>query len=295
MRSVTTLIIAVMLGLTGVTQVGAADVPQAGKRDNRVRFVDYHQDEVIIIYVQKGAVSRLILEDGEQIEVAATGQVADCNNPQANWCLRADQGTNEIWVKPREGASHNNLELRTNRRDYSIEFKLAPEERGHRGSHIDKTEAAMYRVIFTYPVPIPNMSTFMAAKVANPQVSDATVLQARLKEGQAVARNWNYSQQAGQGSGDIAPSLVFDDGRFTYFKFPNNRDIPTLFYVTPSGEEERVNYHMEGEWLVVERTGQRFVIRLGHSVIGIWNDGFEPNGVAPVAGTTISGVERGIK
>ena len=101
--------------------------------------------------------------------------------------------------------------------------------------------------------------------------------------------------QVMHGAEDIAPSLVFDDGRFTYFKFPANREVPTLYYIAPSGDEARINFHMEGDLAVVQRMGRRFVLRLGQSVVGIWNEAFDADGVAPKDGTTIDGVTRTLR
>ena len=94
------------------------------------------------------------------------------------------------------------------------------------------------------------------------------------------------------GSDEIAPALVFDDGRFTYFSFPPNRDIPAIFYLSPVGEETRLNVHMEKEFAVVERMGRRFVLRLGQAVVGVWNEAYERDGVPPANGVTVSGVSR---
>jgi type IV secretory pathway VirB9-like protein len=43
--------------------------------------------------------------------------------------------------------------------------------------------------------------------------------------------NSDYSLAEGPGSEDIVPSLVFDDGRFTYLRFANNREVPAVFHV----------------------------------------------------------------
>lgn len=263
----------------------AADTPAPSTGDSRVRYVTYDRDQVTRVQVRVGTVSRVILGDDERILVSASGMSADCQNPDSLWCIRADVDTHEIWVKPKPGARCNNLELRTDRRDYSIEFVVDLPAKGK------QAPAAMYRVIYRYPVELPPMSALMAQAAAVPQINEAAVLKGRL-DSKPIPRNWKYTQKAKKGSDDIKPSLVFDDGRFTYFRFAANREVPTIFYIDPSGAEARVNYHMEGDLAVVERTGKRFVLRLGSSVVGIWNDGFSADGVASPDGTTVSGVQR---
>ena len=104
--------------------------------------------------------------------------------------------------------------------------------------------------------------------------------------------NADYSISEGAGSEDIVPSLVFDDGRFTYFRFANNREVPAVFHVQGDGSEALVNVRMEGDLLVVDRVSRRLMLRAGQAVVGVWNEAFDPDGVPPTNGTTVPGVER---
>lgn len=296
------ILIALVLSFCAGQIVKAAEIPEPGVHDARVRFVTYKKDEVTVINVRRGAVTRIVLGDDENITIAATGFSADCSKSELEWCLRADVGSNQIWVKPKDNATHNNLELKTDKRDYSFEFKVLKDaNHGRKRPATENVLAAepMFRVIFRYPVQLPPMSAVMAINAANmqanAQANEKTVLEHRLADAKPVARNWKYSMQIMDGSEEIAPSLVFDDGRFTYFKFPSNREVPTLYYISPTGEESRVNFHMDGEFAVVQRMGQRFVLRLGKAVVGVWNDAYDPDGVAPQDGTTIDGVIRTIR
>ena len=107
-----------------------------------------------------------------------------------------------------------------------------------------------------------------------------------------VPVNSSYALAEGLASADIVPSLVFDDGRFTYLRFPNNREVPAVFHVLPDGLETLVNARMEGDLLVVDRVGRRLSLRAGSAVVGIWNEAFDADGVPPNGGTTVAGVER---
>ena len=86
--------------------------------------------------------------------------------------------------------------------------------------------------------------------------------------------------------------LVFDDGRFTYLRFANNREVPAVFHVQGDGSEALVNVRMEGDLLVVDRVSRRLMLRAGNAVVGLWNESFDPDGIPPVGGTTAPGVER---
>jgi type IV secretion system protein VirB9 len=276
----------------------AGQTPQPGRHDPRIRFVNYSPDNVILITVQRGTATRIVLGEGEKIQRdgSATGFSSDCAKAEAEWCIHAETGTNQILVKPKDGATHNNLELRTDRRDYSFAFAVLPDA-SKRGASLNSKSGPMFRVVFRYPTDLllPSQgnrhltSSDPYQGQSNDPVSDRTV---------PAPRNWRYSMQARKGAEDITPSLVFDDGRFTYFQFPANREIPAVFYISPAGEEARVNFHMhetDDALLVVERTARRFVLRLGAAAVGVWNDAYDSTGVPARDGTTVKGLARELR
>lgn len=281
----------------------AAEIPAPGDGDQRVRYVTYQKDEVTNVTVRRGVVTRIVLGDDERIVIAGSGFLTDCTKQEAEWCIRADVGTNQVWVKPKDQATHNNLEIRTDKRDYSLEFTVVGDHKigrkqstgqGQRG-----TDEPMYRVIFRHPLVPPNPATMTAMQASAHRAKHARektdLLNERLNSFVPEPRNWSYSMEMLPGGDDIAPSLVFDDGRFTYFQFPPNREIPAIFYFSPLGEETRINFHMEKDLAVVQRMGRRFVLRLGDAVVGIWNDSYDKTGVPTLEGTTVSGITRTLR
>ncbi|CUS37873.1 TrbG/VirB9 family P-type conjugative transfer protein [Candidatus Nitrospira nitrificans] len=281
----------------------AAEIPAPGDGDQRVRYVTYQKDEVTKVTVRRGVVTRIVLGDDERIVIAGSGFLADCAKPEAEWCIRADVGTNQVWVKPKDQATHNNLEIRTDKRDYSLEFTVVGDHRigrkQHGGSGQHEQTEPMYRVIFRHPLVLPNPATMTAMQASAHRAKHARdktdLLAERLNSFVPEPRNWSYSMEVLPGGDDIAPALVFDDGRFTYFQFPPNREIPAIFYFSPLGEETRINFHMEKDLAVVQRMGRRFVLRLGDAVVGIWNDSYDKTGVPAVEGTTVSGITRTLR
>ncbi len=281
----------------------AAEVPEPGNGDQRVRYVTYQKDEVTKVTVRRGVVTRIVLGDDERIVIAGSGFLADCEKPEAEWCIRADVGTNQVWVKPKDQATHNNLEIRTDKRDYSLEFTVVGEDRVGRKQHAGQGQRGkdepMYRVIFRHPL-VPSSPAAMSAMQASAHRAKhardkAGLLAERLDSFIPEPRNWSYSMELLPGGDDIAPALVFDDGRSTYFLFPPNREIPAIFYFSTLGEETRINFHMEKDLAVVQRMGRRFVLRLGDAVVGIWNDAYDKTGVPAIEGTTVSGITRTLR
>jgi type IV secretion system protein VirB9 len=256
--------------VAAATSSAVAVAPIAPAPDARIRTVDYVADQVISVPVSKGVVTRITLERGEKIIAAATGIPSKCDSDQNVWCVVADADANEIWVKPKAGAVHNNLELKTDRRDYSFVFQVGA--------------LTTYRVVLRYA------ATNAPGQPQGP--TDQQVVADRIAAAQPVAKNLNYSLESNQKGADITPKAVFDDGVFTYFKFPGNSELPTIFVIGSDGKEARTNYNMSGDYMVVQRLGRKFILRLGKSVVSVWNESFDAQGVNPVDGTTVAGVSR---
>lgn len=270
----------------------AAQLPAPSKGDARIGYINYSKGNVAELQVQRGTVTRIVLAEDEKIlqNGLASGFLADCASATSEWCIRGDAGTNQIFIKPKEKATHNNLELRTNRRDYSVALRVLPD-----GAGGGKRGSAMYRVEFRYPTA---GSDTTDRDAPGETAGEQGVLKERMARARSTPRNWAYTMQVLPGAHDFAPSLVFDDGRFTYFRFMANREIPTVYSVAADGEESRVNFHIDehdDNLLVVEKMSRQFVLRLGATAVGIWNEKFDPDGVAPSQGTTVRGVRREIR
>ncbi len=244
--------------------------PISPPSDARIRTVDYAPDRVITVSVSTGVVTRVVLEPGEKIIAAATGVPSKCDNDQHPWCVVADADANEVWIKPKAGARHNNLELKTDRRDYSFDFVV--------GTTIT------YRVSLRYSTADPN------GGLHGP--SNQQIVAERVAQAAPQPKNLHYTLESNQKGADITPKAVFDDGNFTYFKFPGNSEVPTIFVIGSDGKEARTNSNMSGDYVVVQRLGRKFVLRLGKSVVSVWNESFDATGTAPVGGTTVPGVTR---
>lgn len=89
--------------------------------------------------------------------------------------------------------------------------------------------------------------------------------------------NRNYSMQIVKEEAVIHPKEVFDDGVFTWFLFPKNQSIPVVYKSVPGTKEESViNFHMEGDYLVAHATAALWNLRLGGSLVGVYNDLLTP-------------------
>ncbi len=252
---------------------------QRAMADPRLRTVVFAADSVVDVPVRRGQITQIVLGDDEQIVgVPVSGKGANCADETHTWCV-AKQGR-DLFVKPKSGATSTNLIVVTDRRRHA--FLLHP---------VDGAGLALMRL--TVAAPILPRPVLVAS--APPLPTAKELIEGRWQAKPAV-RNSAYSVATGKDSDDIVPVMVFDDGTQTYFSFPNNRPIPTVFQIAPDGSEEMVNARMDADdLLVADRVGRRFVLRLGQSVAAIINDAFDLDGVPPKDGTTVLGVARVVK
>lgn len=85
------------------------------------------------------------------------------------------------------------------------------------------------------------------------------------------------------GDRTILPSVVFDDGRFTYFKWPDAIASPAVFLMGTDGAESIVNYASRDGYIVVEQLAPRFVLRSGKAMTILVNDGWQEPALGPLA------------
>jgi type IV secretion system protein VirB9 len=269
-----------IFGIAAASPGLALEVPKALSTDSRLREVVYSPNQVFQITVRKGVATHIVLDRNEKILKAAPGFGADCGKPEMTWCIVADAGDNSIHVKPKSAANEpNNLEITTDKRLYSFDFVIAK-------SKIRDSDS-MFRVTFKYPEEEAKVDA--KAKAAEDQKEAI----AKGLASKPQPKNWNYAMQVLPGSDGIAPSMAYDDGRFTYLKFPNNREMPEIFAIAPDGSESLTNSHIEeGDTVVIHRVYKRLVLRLSKQIVGIWNDSYDADGVAPNDGVTVSGLKR---
>jgi type IV secretion system protein VirB9 len=265
--------------------------------DPRLREIQYDARAVVTVPVKRGVVTHIVLAPDEAIAEVGSGLGSDCSKADAVWCIAAQAGGRNLFVKPKSGASApNNLAVVTDRRTHSFRFVVLPD--GDARPPVYRLSVRPPTIVAARPVatapelpPAPLLASPPPAPAAPPP---ETVVAERLKAQPSVV-NSAYSIAEGKASEDIVPTLVFDDGRFTYFRFPGNREVPAVFHVLGDGSETLVNSRMEDDLLVVDRVSRRLMLRAGSAVVGVWNDGFDIDGVPPAGGTTVPGVERTMK
>jgi type IV secretion system protein VirB9 len=257
-----------------------------------LREVLYDPAAVITVPVKRGLVTLVVLDADEAITEVAAGLGGDCAKADAAWCVAAQPGGRHLFVKAKSTASApNNLAVVTDRRTHSFRFVVLADA---------DPKLPVYRLVvkaLPAQLALQDAATVAAWPSMSPPPSLPSPQQVIAERLQAKAQvlNSNYSVAEGRSSADILPTLVFDDGRFTYFRFPGNSPLPAVFQVLGDGSETLVNTRMEEDLLIADRVSRRLMLRAGSAVVGLWNESFDLDGLPPGGGTTVPGVQRSLK
>ncbi|EHR71211.1 type IV secretory pathway, VirB9 component [Burkholderiales bacterium JOSHI_001] len=289
------------LGVSALAASLGAPAAESTRPDPRLREVVYDPHAVVTVPVKRGVVALVVLAADETITDVAAGLGGDCGKAESAWCVVAQPGGRNLFVKAKSSASAaNNLAVVTDRRTHAFRFVVLPD---------GDPKAPVYRLVIKAPpppVPAAALPVRPALRDASPPAAQAAwlplppqqspqMLVAERLQAKAQVVNTQYALAEGPNSQDILPSLVFDDGRFTYLRFAGNREVPAVFHVLGDGSETLVNTRMEDDLLVVDRVSRRLMLRAGSAVVGLWNEAFDLEGHPPGDGTTVPGVQRVLK
>jgi type IV secretion system protein VirB9 len=242
----------------------------AAAADPRIHVEQYDPNRVVEIYTETGNPTLIQFEDDERIVDTPSGMIG-FGDAKA-WSV-GPKGSN-IMLKPKVTQPDTKALVVTNKRTYAFEIKSVPKKSGIQPTLI---------VRFTYPD--------TRAKLAKAEADRQDVIAKRLqqtagKDGTTKVRNRQFMKR---GDESLSPSLVEDDGRFTYFRFDSTRELPVVYKLLPDGREALTNFHMDPDTgtMVVHETASNFILRYGKAVMAIRNDGWNPDGALNLTGTTL--------
>ena len=222
-----------MLCLVFAVPSFAAITPKAQPFDSRITLTKYNPENVIRVRTQIGISTLIQFEKGEHISAPDAGMgIGDAEA----WGI--DVRGNNIFLKPIAEKPDTNLIVTTSKgRTYS--FQLITSKWPH------------YVVKLAYDKP----TTSKEQKFDIP-----------CFDGDA---NFRYGKW---GDGAIAPSYMWDDGRFTCLKFTKNAELPVAYQVASDGSESLINYHIEKDTMILQGISKEFRLRLGKQVLGLRSD-----------------------
>lgn len=219
--------------------VNGALLPQKENTDSRVTVIDYSPDDVIRVRTQAGINTLIQFESGESFNSGTSG--LGMGDIEA-WGVSVKG--NNIFLKPTAKNPDTNLLVVSNKgRTYS--FDLISSEYPH------------YVVKLQYEPP-------KTAKDFTPKIP--------CYDGKV---NFRYGKW-----GDIAlaPTYMWDDGRFTCLKFAQHGELPVPYQVGTDGIESLVNYRMNKDTMIIHSVSKEFRLRLGKQVLGLRSEHTLSNG-----------------
>lgn len=219
--------------------------PRATFMDSRIRIISYNPNDVFKYTGYYGYQGSIEFEKGENIETVSMGDTI-------SWQI-VPSG-NRMFLKPIEQDATTNMTVITDRRMYFFELHAAD------AKNINDP-GLVFIVKFLYPGIDSSGGTMNFSQKATPTVPDLT------RRGDY---NFNYTIS---GSEVIAPTKIFDDGRFTYFEFKDkNAPIPAFFDVDKKGNESIINYQVVGNYIVLEMVASQLTLRYGDEIACAFNE-----------------------
>lgn len=212
----------------------SANVPRSVAADHHVKLVQYDPHNVVLLKGHYGYQTQISFAPNEIIQNVAIGD---------SMAWLAVPVHHHLFVKP-VTESTTNMAVLTNRHSYNFELDSS-----------SKQDGATYQLTFTYPE-----DHYAEANTVNTAITfDPDKL------------NWRYSFT---GFRSLAPIAAFDNGQFTYFKFKHDgmSHLPSVFIVDKHRHESLVNYHMQGEYMVINHVAKQFTLRDGDYITSIYND-----------------------
>ncbi|EIF32249.1 type IV secretory pathway, VirB9 component [Burkholderia sp. Ch1-1] len=286
-----TIILLGALAVTGAQQAWAVGPKTDSPFDRRIKSVVYNPADTVEVNCVIGLSLTITVAPGERYVTHAFGD-------PGGW--RLAQNGNHIIIWPMQANSDTNLTLITDRRVYQILLHFI----GSRGADQSQTgdtpgtfiktpwamRSATVALNYSYP---DDDRKAMAVKTNAERVKEA--LASASSQG---LTNMSYSRSDDAGTVDIQPENVWDDFRFTYFKFPANAELPDIFYINSAGKETTPNVHIEGpnhNIIVAENVARQWRIRSKDKVIGVLNTNYNPALGANPSGTVSPYVRRVLK
>ena len=292
------LLIGAGLTLSLISTAYAAKVPISGVNDSRIKTVAYQADDVYVFHGHYGYGTTIKFETDEKIQSISIGA-------SNSWQIVPNNDRNLVFIKPVEENAHTNMTVITDKRFYHFELS----------AHVPKTPRAkdiIFELQFNYPREVTNQYAYGGLLAGGPEASnivsysegqtpeasdaedaseevvieDAETLKVELFDKPMGAEipdpmsnnaNTNYSMR---GDNEFAPSIIFDDGEFTYVKFYENTEIPSIYSVDKEGNEEILNTFNRQGYIVIDHVGKQFTFRRGDLSTCIYNRAF--NGDNPV-------------
>lgn len=239
--------------LASSVQLSSAEMVATPLRgDSRLVEFSYDQDNTYLVLAKPKAVTHIQFAADEVIQSVAAGDTA-------NWEFTPTRNRKNLFVKPRYDDQETSLTVITDKRSYQFVLRSTGD-----GKKWYQRVSWIYSRDLVLTVEGAEAADAPAAAPTAPasatkQPTDAEIEPSSLHFGYQIS-----------GDAEFRPRVVFDDGKFTYFKMPSNlQELPALFAVIEDKDYSLVNFEVKGDYLVAQRLLPLAVLKLGREEVRV--------------------------
>lgn len=222
-----------------------------------VQFI-FDQDNTYLVLAKPKAVTHLQFGADELIQSVAAGDTA-------NWELTPTKNRKNMFIKPKYDDMNTSMTVITDKRTYQFVLQSTGEGKKwyQRVSWVHGNETVL------------TLDASSAESAETPVSADKRAIAADAPKSsmeaapglQAENLRFNYEIT---GDAPFRPLVVFDDGRFTYFKLSASlQELPALFAVIEGNEYSLVNFEVKGDYIVAQRLLEKAVLKLGKAEVKV--------------------------
>jgi type IV secretion system protein TrbG len=239
--------------LASSVQLSSAEMVATPLRgDSRLVEFSYDQDNTYLVLAKPKAVTHIQFAADEVIQSVAAGDTA-------NWEFTPTRNRKNLFVKPRFDDQETSLTVITDKRSYQFVLRSTGDGKKwyQRVSWIYSRDLVL--TVEGEDPPEKAASAPAAAATVAKQATDGEIEPSSLQFGYQIS-----------GDATFRPRVVFDDGKFTYFKMPADlQELPALFAVIEDKDYSLVNFEVKGDYLVAQRLLPLAVLKLGREEVRV--------------------------
>jgi type IV secretion system protein VirB9 len=225
--------------------------------DSRLVEFVYDPDNTYLVLAKPKAVTHIQFAADEAIQSVAAGDTA-------NWEFTPTRNRKNLFVKPRYEGQESSLTVITDKRSY--QFVLRSTGDGRKWYQRVSWSYSSELVLTMEGMPEAQQPVAAPAALA---AAPAPQQAASGPEGGIEPDKLRFGYEI-SGDAPFRPRVVFDDGRFTYFKMPANlQELPALFAVVADQDYSLVNFEVKGDYLVAQRLLPAAVLKLGREEVRV--------------------------
>ena len=254
--------VALAVFLLSGAQVALAEMVATPLRgDSRLVEFSYDLDNTYLVLAKPKAVTHIQFAADEMIQSVAAGDTA-------NWEFTPTRNRKNLFVKPRFDDQETSLTVITDKRTYQFVMRSTGDGKKwyQRVSWIYSRDLVLSMEGMEPAEGSAGATPAAAAAAAQgPSAKPATTEGELAIEPSSLRFGYEIS-----GDAAFRPRVVFDDGRFTYFKMPSNlQELPALFAVIEDKDYSLVNFEVRGDYLVAQRLLPLAVLKLGREEVRV--------------------------